>query len=125
MKVSLSCLTLLLAVPILAGNSNKSSSVEGFVTLNAMVPLAGVTVEIDSRGWGIHLEGTTNTSGHYLFQEVRPGAYSMWADAKGYGCILIPHVAVNCDARVRQDFNFVRGKAHRGCDATAPTKKSK
>lgn len=125
MKASGWYLTLLLGLATLAGSANKSSTVDGFVTLNATVPLAGVTIGIDSRAWGIHLESTTNASGYYLFQDVRPGAYAMWADAKGYGCILIPHVAVNYDAHVRQDFNFVRGKAYGGCDATVPGRKPK
>jgi hypothetical protein len=124
MKVSCCCVALLFALPILAGNSDKRPGIEGFVTLNETIPLAGVTIGIDSLAQGTYWETTTNTSGYYLFEEVRPGAYSMWADAKGYGCILIPHVAVHYDERVRQDFNFARGKAYGGCNA-APKKKPK
>ena len=62
-------------------------------------------------------QATTDVSGYYLFDDVRPGAYSMWAEARGYGCILIPHIAVHYGERVRQDFNFVRGKSYDGCEA--------
>jgi hypothetical protein len=47
----------------------------------------------------------------------------MWADAEGYGCILIPRVVVHDGERVRQDFNFARGKAYGGCAAAEKKKK--
>lgn len=57
-----------------------------------------------------------------MFEEMRPGAYSVWADAKGYGCILIPHFVVHYGERVRQDFNFIGGKAYGGCESVEKKK---
>lgn len=122
MKLKCQYLVLLFAVSILASDARKVSSVEGAVTLNSMTALSGVTIELDNLARGTHLQSTTNTSGYYLFEEIRPGAYSMWADAKGYGCILIPRLAVHYGERVRQDFNFVRGKAYGGCEAVEKKK---
>jgi hypothetical protein len=34
----------------------------------------------------------------------------MWAEASGYGCIVIPRVIVKDGERVRRDFHFAKGK---------------
>jgi hypothetical protein len=116
MKWKSVCLALFFTASVVVSDPHQSSSIEGFVTLNAVTHLAGVTIGVDRLGQETHLHLKTNTSGHYLFEEVQPGAYSMWADAKGYGCILIPRVAVHYGERVRQDFNFVRGQIPGGCE---------
>ncbi|MBV8573214.1 MAG: carboxypeptidase regulatory-like domain-containing protein [Acidobacteriaceae bacterium] len=110
------CLVVAVAFSCLASDDTHRSSVEGAVTLNSRSALPAVTIGIDSRGEGVHLETVTNTAGYYLFAEVKPGAYSMWADARGYGCILIPRVAVQYGQRVRRDFNFVRAQPREGCE---------
>jgi len=117
MKALSYLLILFIASSTGASDRQKISSIEGVVTLNTTLHLAGVTVGVDGLARGEHIQGNTDGSGYYLFAEVRPGAYSMWADAKGYGCILIPRIAVHYDERVRQDFNFVRGKAYGACEA--------
>lgn len=105
-------IAVLFATSLVAGEA----SVQGFVALNAVASLPGVTIGLDNLGHGTHFEATTDGSGYYQFPEVTPGAYSIFADAKGYGCILIPHLAVHYGEQVRQDFNFVRGRAYDGCD---------
>jgi hypothetical protein len=117
MKLRLvSTLFLLLIFRRALASDTVSSSIEGLVTLNAAAALPGVTIGVDSVTRGNHLEATTNVTGHYILQEVRPGTYSVSAEAKGYGCIIYPHVAVNYGQKVRQDFNFVRGKSLGGCE---------
>jgi Carboxypeptidase regulatory-like domain len=61
----------------------RSSSIEGFVTLNTANYLAGVTVGVANQVRGGHFEVRTNTSGYYVFEDIRPGTYTMWADAQG------------------------------------------
>jgi hypothetical protein len=107
---------LFLAASTVGNDLPNASSIEGFVTLNSASYLAGVKVGVDNRARGTHFEGKTNTSGYYMFEDIRPGAYSIWAEVKGYGCILIPRLAVHYGERVRQDFNFVAGGAHEGCE---------
>ena len=116
MKFKCWCPILFFAASTLASDPSKISGVEGFVTLNAVASLPGVTIGVGSQVRGTHLQTTTNTSGYYLFDEIRPRAYTMWAEARTYGCILIPRVVVHYGERVRQDFNFVRGKAYGGCE---------
>lgn len=123
MKALVCWLILFFSAPIAGHDTHKSSSIHGFVTLNTTIYLADVKIGLDSLATGVHIESETDVSGHYLFDEVRPGAYSMWADAKQYGCILIPRVAVHYDERVRQDFNFVRTISRKGCEAIERKKK--
>lgn len=123
MKALSLCLLLFVAAPIGASDRDKSSGIEGTVTLNTTIHLAGVTIGVDSLARGTHIQSETNESGNYLFDDVRPGAYSMWAEAKGYGCILIPRVAVHYSERVRQDFNFVRGKSYESCEGVEKKKR--
>ena len=116
MKFKCWCLIFLFAASSRATDTNQRAIIEGFVTLNAVSPLSGVTIGIEELARGKYSQATTDVSGYYLFDDVRPGAYSMWAEARGYGCILIPHITVRYGERVRQDFNFVRGKAYGGCE---------
>ena len=122
MKFKSRWLALFFAASISPSDPHQSSSIEGFVTLNAATQLADVKIGVDGLARGMHLQVKTNTSGHYLFEEVLPGAYSMWADAKGYGCILIPRVPVHYGERVRRDFNFVRGRVPGACEPVEQSK---
>jgi hypothetical protein len=103
-------------------NPDKISCVEGNVTLNSLTPLSGVTIGVDSTTRDIHLQRTTNSAGYFLFEQIRPGPYTIWADAKGYGCILIPRLIVPRGERVRQDFNFIRGGLYGACEPLKSTK---
>ncbi len=117
MKFTKWCLIFLFTASTLATGPTRSS-VDGLVTLNGISPLPDVTVGLEGLANGRHWQAKTNASGYYLFEDVRPGAYSMWADARGYGCILIPRVAAHQGERVRQDFSFVRGKAYGACEGS-------
>jgi hypothetical protein len=122
MKLEGLCLIFFVIGSTLASDRSKSSSLEGFVTVDAVSPLSGVTIGVDNLARGTHLQSTTNTSGHYLFEDIRPGAYSVSAEAKGYGCIIYPRIVVNYGERVRQDFTFVRGKALGDCETADKNK---
>lgn len=117
MTVSHKYLIILLAAVTLGSDSRKISSVEGRVTFDSRQALPAVTVQLDDLGRGTHVEKITQASGYYLFDQVRPGAYSMWVEADEYGCILVPRLAVHYGQRVRRDFNFERGKPHGSCDS--------
>jgi Carboxypeptidase regulatory-like domain len=122
MKFACQCIAVFFGLSILASDAPNASSVEGVVTLNSMAPLRGVAIGLSNLVRGTSLQAATNMSGYYLFGEVRPGSYTIWADAKGYGCILIPRVVVRYGERVRQDFNFVRGKVYGGCEEVEKNK---
>ena len=99
-----------------ASDRAKYSSVDGFVTLNGQTPIPNATIGLENEARGTHLRQKTDTVGHYVFEELMPGPYTIWAEASGYGCILIPRVIVERDQRVRQDFTFTRGTMKRGCE---------
>lgn len=92
------------------------SGVEGLVTLNGQTPLANAKIGLENEARGTHLQRQTDASGYYLFEGVLPGPYTIWAEASGYGCILIPHLIVERGRQVRQDFTFVRGTVKRECE---------
>lgn len=107
-------LLLVLLAIIAPAQQDPPSGIEGFVTsdIAAMIPNAKIGVDSVTRGF--HRESVTNSSGYYLVNELNPGAYSVWAEVKGLGCIIYPHVAVFPAQRVRQDFHFVRAKRYPG-----------
>ena len=110
---------------VLAGamiaSPKKTSGVEGVVTIDGSA-FAGVEVEASSASLGAFWETSTNRSGHYVLDEIRPGRYTMWAEASGYGCIVIPQVVMKDGVRVRQDFHFRKGKTYPGCESLTPKK---
>lgn len=122
MKARYWCVIFFIAGSSLASGPGKNSSIEGLVTLNGLTPLPNVTIGLENAARGTHFEAKTNTSGYYLFEEVRPGPYTIWAEAIGYGCILIPRLIVERGERVHQDFKFVRGKVGRECEPLEKTK---
>lgn len=95
--------------------SSVQGGVEGFITGDANAPLAAVTVGVDGLATGEHHQVSSDSVGHYLLDELRPGGYSLWAEAKGYGCIMYPKVAVFPGKRIRQDFHFSKVRKSRAC----------
>src|ERR1700751_4196244 len=89
MKFSQLCVFLLVASSTICGQERPQSSaaaIEGFVTSDLTAVVPGAAIHLDSLTRGYHREATTNTSGYYLMQEVQPGAYSLCAEGRGYGC---------------------------------------
>lgn len=117
-------LIIFIAAVTLASDPSRISSVEGTVTFNSRHPLPAITVQLDDPARGTRLERKTNESGYYLFDQIRPGAYSMWVNAEEYGCILVPRLAVHYGQRVRRDFNFEKGKPHGSCDSVETKNRS-
>lgn len=109
------CCIFLLAVALMAGIPPEENTViEGFVTSDVVAVAPGATVGVDSLARGFHRQATTDTSGYYSFNHLDPGAYSIWAEIKGVGCIIYPHVAVFAGQHVREDFHFAQAKRYPG-----------
>jgi hypothetical protein len=117
MKAASWSVALLFAISGTAYDASQDSCIEGFVTFRNTAYLAGVRIGVHSLAKDLYLEAETNASGYYAFAALPPGGYGMWADAKDYGCILIPRVPVHYGERVRQDFNFSGRIPRGGCDA--------
>ena len=99
---------------IVAVSQTDAPCVEGFVTSDLASTIPDARVGIDSLTRGFHRETSTSSSGYYLLDDLMPGAYSVWAEVKGMGCIIYPHVALNPGQRLRQDFYFARAKRYPG-----------
>ena len=108
MKLSIRCLVLFLSAMTGRIESTAVSSIEGFVTNDVAEFISQAKIGAHSATGGIYRKAITDTSGYYLMQDIRPGSYSIWAEAKGYGCIVYPHVTVSYGQRLRQDFRFTK-----------------
>lgn len=113
MTLSQVCLYLIVAGSILCAQEPPPSAppaVEGFVTSDVTAIVPGATIHLDSRTLSYHRETTTDASGHYVMEDLRPGAYSLYAEVPAFGCITYPHIPLMPGQRLRQDFVFVRAK---------------
>ncbi len=90
------------------------SGIDGFVTMDVTAAATGASIGVDSMTKGGHFRATTSNSGYYLVDDIEPGAYSVWAEVKGIGCIIYPNVAVYRGQRTRRDFNFVHASRDKG-----------
>ena len=113
MRFSQVCLFLIVAGCTLCAQEPRPSaaaSIEGFVTSDIAAVVPGATIHLDRLTVDYHRETTTNTSGYYSMDELQPGAYSLYAEVRAYGCIIYPHIALMPGQRLRQDFVFVSAK---------------
>ncbi|MFL6414925.1 MAG: carboxypeptidase-like regulatory domain-containing protein [Bryobacteraceae bacterium] len=118
--ISRRCLILALAAGLIAAaaEADDPSGIDGFVTAELTASVPGARIGIDSLSKGFHRETTTDVTGYYLMDDLTPGAYSIWAEVRGLGCIIYPRVALLPGKHVRQDFRFVRTKRYPGaCDS--------
>ena len=83
------CLLFLIAV-IGGGEPNQMSSVEGFVTSEVTASVADAKIGLDGLVRPIHRETRTDAAGYYFLRDLQPGAYILWADVAGLGCIMYP-----------------------------------
>lgn len=117
------CVVLIFFAETVVSAPKKPSGVEGVVTLDGSA-FAGVEVEASSASIGAFWETSTNRAGYYSLDDIRPGRYTMWAEASGHGCIVIPRVLVKSGEGVRQDFHFAKGKTYPGCESLKHKKPS-
>jgi Carboxypeptidase regulatory-like domain len=126
MRLSQVCLCLIVAGSAVCAQEPPQSvpaAVEGFVTSDVTAVVPGATIHLDSRTLSYHRETTTDASGYYVMEELRPGAYSLYAEIRAYGCIIYPHIALMPRQSLRQDFVFVRAK--RTLTACEPSEESR
>ena len=75
------------ALPLEAG------TLEGVVT-NHKGPVENVTVEVRNIMTGAVVRATTDSNGFYRMENLRPGRYSLRANAQGHESIWIPRILV-------------------------------
>ena len=125
MKLTYCLITVLLILTSMPNDTGETASIEGFTSLNDATRLAEVSIGAHPLGTDSYVETKTDLSGYYVLPNLPAGAYEMWAYAKGFGCIIIPRVAVHYGQRVRQDFNFHRKSPLGSCEAIEKTKPTK
>ena len=108
------CVLCLLIAGFAAYPMGPSSSIDGLVTSDIAGTIPNARIGVDKVTGGFHRETTTNSSGYYLVDDLSPGAYSVWAEVRGLGCIIYPHLAVPPGERIHQNFHFVRAKRYPG-----------
>jgi carboxypeptidase family protein len=97
---------------------SECGAIEGHVFLGPSRPLSDVSISAASRLASLYFDAITDANGRYILDKVPPGNYTMFADAKQFGCILIPHVIVMEGQHVQQDFRFQLSGTSKGCENT-------
>ena len=115
-------LALLAGSPSTRAGPSAAAAIEGTTTTDGAAPLPGVNIKIDNLVRLQHFETRSNTAGRYVIENVPPGTYTVLADAKGFGCVVIPAVVMQSGKRVKQDFEFLHSRKKLGCEAI-PTKR--
>jgi hypothetical protein len=112
----LAFLVLLIGAAAWASDPNQATTLEGYVTAPGPACLQGVAITVDSNTRAMHFETKTYERGYYRFADLPPGAYTVCADARSEGCILIPRLVLNHGEHARQDFHFSKIPKKTNCD---------
>jgi len=114
-------LALCLVFPERQQGLSPAAAIEGVASTDGGAPLPGVRIALDSLTRPLHLEAQTNMTGHYTIDNVPPGAYSLSAEAKGFGCTIVPKVVIEGGKRLKQDFEFLHSRGKLGCPTVSKT----
>jgi hypothetical protein len=107
----------LAVIPVFAQNG--TGSITGHVTdsQGALVPKAQVTAtNVDT---GVHVGGTTNSSGIYELLDLIPGTYSVEVAATSFKKVVRPNILVQVEDRVGLDFRLDVGSINETITVTA------
>jgi hypothetical protein len=102
-------MALLLAFTLLLG------VMQGVVTTDGGAPLPDVKITLDGLRQPLHFAAQSDATGRYSIANVPPGAYTVAADAKGFGCVVIPRIVLEAGQPVKQDFQFLHGRQKPAC----------
>jgi len=84
-------IVLLAAVPL--AWQSQGGAIEGIVT-DQWGPIAGATITARNVMHGDVFSAVTNSGGHYRFDSLRPGRYSLWVEAPEHESMWAPQVLV-------------------------------
>jgi hypothetical protein len=77
-----------------ASEPARPASIDGFVTGTGATVLGGVAIGVNELNEGRYQQAVSDHAGYYRVDHLTSGAYSIWAEAKGYGCIVYPNLAL-------------------------------
>jgi hypothetical protein len=78
------CLALVLLIAARAGAQEYRARVQGTVSDPSEAVVLGATVTLHNTNTGVSVVRTTDTTGHYLFDLVEPGTYTVAVEMKGF-----------------------------------------
>ena len=107
MTLWLILICLLTCVP--APAQGVDATINGSVKDQAGAFIAGATITLTDKATGRQTTATTNTEGYYVFQNVRPGTYSLLAELTGFKKQDVPGVKVDVGTPVTVNFELVTG----------------
>jgi hypothetical protein len=114
-------LALLLAFPERPVGLIPAAAIEGVTSTDGGAPLPGVKIALDGLTRPLHFDAQSNAAGHYAIENLPAGTYSVSAEAKGIGCVIIPKVVIEDGKRVKQDFEFFQTRKKLGCPVGSKT----
>ena len=107
MKYWLWALLILLLAAIPLAMRFESGSIEGVIT-DEVGPVAGASVEATNVMTLAVFKTESDSAGHYKFEDLRAGRYSLWVVADGHDSVEIPRVIVDHGQAVREDLRLRR-----------------
>ncbi|HKE60652.1 MAG TPA: carboxypeptidase-like regulatory domain-containing protein, partial [Pyrinomonadaceae bacterium] len=85
------------------------ATINGTIKDQAGAVVAGATITLTDRATGRQTTATSNPEGHYVFQNVRPGTYSLLAELTGFKKQEVPGVKVDVGTPATVNFELVTG----------------
>ncbi len=81
--------------------------------------IAGATVTLLSAATNIKVQRNTNTSGNFIFVNVRPGPYSLTVEMSGFKTLKVPDFTVAVGQTVTQNMKLEVGQVSQAVEVTA------
>ena len=107
LKYSLWILLIVLLTAIPLAMLSEAGSLEGVIT-DELGPVPGAVVKATNVMTLDVSRTATNSAGHYKFDKLRAGRYSLWITADGHDSIEVPRLIVDHGQEVRQDLQMRR-----------------
>ncbi len=105
LKVTLLIFGFLLVAAIPLARQFETGSIQGVIT-DPRGPVAGASVETRNLASGAVFRAESDAWGNYLFENLRPGPYSLLVEAPGHNSSWVPQVVVEGNRATNQDIHL-------------------
>jgi len=105
LKVTLLIFGFLLVAAIPLARQFETGSIQGVIT-DSRGPVAGASVETRNLASGAVFHAESDAGGNYLFENLRPGPYSLRVEAPGHDFLWIPRVIVEGNQVTIEDIHL-------------------
>jgi outer membrane receptor protein involved in Fe transport len=111
-------LTLFL-LPAVALAQSSMGTVSGTVTDSAGAPVAGATVTLVNQDTNVQSTRATNSDGHYVFVNARPGTYTLTIELTGFATTKVAAFVVGVNETVARNVSLKIGSVEESVEVTA------